>query len=58
MTSLILLSSLDENRNCVQNGNHMQYKNMNFYSNIKKHVVAHSKKIVQLLYSILYMKKI
>lgn len=29
---------------CVQNGRHMQYKNMIFYRNIKKHVLAHSKK--------------
>ena len=29
---------------------HMQYKNMNFYNNIKKHVLAHSKKIVQLFF--------
>ena len=41
---------------------HMQYKNMNFYNNIKKHVLAHSKKIVQLFLFVftvfLYMKKI
>lgn len=42
---------------------HMQYKNMNFYNNIKKHVLAHSKKIVQRFFCFvftvfLYMKKI
>lgn len=43
---------------CVQNGRHMQYKNMIFYRNIKKNMYwPILKKIVQLLYSILYMEK-
>lgn len=44
---------------CVQNGNHMQYKNMHFcfYSNIKK-CVGPYKKNVQLLYRTLHMTKI
>ena len=42
---------MDENKNCVYRMVvHMQYKNMNFYNNIKKHVLAHSKKIVQLFF--------
>lgn len=49
VTSLILLSPMDENRNCVYNGSHMQIQKYEFLQH-KKHVLARSKKIVQLLY--------